>query len=1056
VADARARGTLSFGQRRLWFLSQFEPESTAYNLPQRFTLHGSLDRQALDRALGEILRRHDILRTRYLDVGGPDSDQGRGEPRAVVDPPAEVRLVGEPVESSEALDAAIAAEVAEPFDLAREVLRLRLFEPRDGSPPTLLVHVHHIAFDGWSVGVLTRELTTLHDALAATPERDAAEILAPLPIGYAEHAARQAVRLHGDRLTESIEPWRRRLAGLEALELPADRPRSGRSERPAAVLRTTVPTTSSHAIRRLARERGQTLFTTLLAAFVATLQTLTGRDDIVLGVPDAGRADGDVDSLIGFFIDMLVVRADLAGARDFDEIVDRVRATLRETRADAAVPFDKLVEELRPEREPGRNPFFQVAFQVIERDLLSSAAPATADDSTTTGLVLEQQPIDQPEAKFDLTVAVLHNGDDLRIEAIYDANRFLSTTVARWLDAFIQLLDQVSTSPSRPLAQLTVTTAADRDVIDSANRRAAVSIEREQPGDRSLIEQFRQRVDEAPDRVALLHRDRSLTRGEILDRAEHLARHLVARGVRPGDFVGLCVDRGPRLIEGMVGILAAGAAYVPLDADYPEDRLRFMIEDADLHVLLTERPRSDTLPKAEGVERLDFDALGPAPDAVLPTVDGDFPAHVIFTSGSSGRPKGTMIQQRGVTRLVVDAAAIGVTADDVLSQVASPSFDACTWEVWSALLQGARLVIVDRDDLLAPDALAATFERHGVTASLITTAYFQQIARQAPAAISRLRLGLFGGERCDPAAIHPAHVASHDGGPNGDGTRLFNVYGPTECTVLATAHEVVELAEDALSIPIGLPIPRTTTHVVDALGREVGVGVPGELWLGGPGVALGYHQRPALTANVFVPDPFDDAPGGRCYRTGDLVRWLADGTLDYLGRIDQQVKLRGFRIEPGEIESTLARHPDVGGTAVIVREDTPGQAMLVAYATPADDAVETPRGETLRAFLTAELPEFMVPAVVLVLDALPITTNGKVDRRALPAPSVDDLAAYRPPESDLEVELAALWSEVLGAERIGLDDDFFTLGGHSLLAVRLASRIREQCAVEMAVRTLFE
>ncbi|MEM8931291.1 MAG: amino acid adenylation domain-containing protein, partial [Acidobacteriota bacterium] len=1051
VAAARERGVLSFGQRRLWFLSQFDPGSTAYNMPLAMTLRGIWERHLLERALSVIVERHAVLRTRYVETAG--------EPRAVVDAAVEIHLPIETVESTTDLDAVLAAEAATPFDLARGVLRLRLIEPAagvDDVEPVLLVHVHHIAFDGWSFGLLRRELTALHDALTADPEVDPSSVLPALPWQYADHAARQSVRLDGDRLAALIEPWRQRLAGLESLELPADRARTNDAREPAAMLRRTVPAPLADAVRELARRRHRTLFTTLLAAFTAHLQALTGRHDLAVGVPDAGRGRSEVEGLLGFFVDMVVLRTDLGDDPTFEALVERVQGVLLDARAHAEVPFDKLVEELRPDRELGRNPFFQVAFQVVDGGLIERA------ETSEAGLVLADRPVDLHEAKFDLTVAVIDGGDRLDVDVIYAARRFDETTVDRWLDGFEHLLDQVTHAPGDRLGRLGLTTAADHEVIVEANHRAnPTSTAGFAAGDVSLVEQMRRRAEADPDAVALRCRDRTLSRKELVERADSLARHLLARGVAPGDFVGLCVERGPRLIEGMLGVLTAGAAYVPLDAAYPADRLRFMIEDADLAIVLSEPPLAAGLPVVDGVEILDLDALDldgpeapPRAAAELPTVDGDFPAYVIFTSGSTGRPKGTVVPQRGVTRLVADAERYAVGPDDVIAHVASPSFDASTWEIWTALLCGASVAIVDRDDLLDTDRLAATFDRHGVTIGLITTAYFQQLARQAPSAVRRLRLGFFGGERCDPEAIRHALAISRDGGTDGNGTRLFNGYGPTECTVMATAFEVDAVPTGSASIPIGPPIRHTTARVVDALGREVGVGVAGELWLGGPGVAFGYHRRPGLTAGVFVPDPFSDQPGARCYRTGDLVRWLPDGSLDYLGRIDQQVKLRGFRIEPGEIAAMLARHPHVADTVVVVREDSPGSPRLVAYATPAD-GMHRPRSAMLRDFLAEELPDFMVPAAVVVLDTLPLTPAGKVDRRSLPMPDLDDVP-FRPPTTAIEQGLAAIWQEVLGVDRIGLDDDFFALGGHSLLAVRLTSRIRDELGVETTVRTLFE
>ncbi|MEM8934003.1 MAG: amino acid adenylation domain-containing protein, partial [Acidobacteriota bacterium] len=756
-----------------------------------------------------------------------------------------------------------------PFDLERGVLDLRVFEGGDeiAIDPVLLFHVHHIAFDGWSLGVLRHELKTLHDAFAADSETAADTVLPQLAIQYGDHAARQSVLLSPERLAPSIEAWRRRLAGLEALELPTDRRPVDGAAPPQATRRRPLSADRTAAVRHLARTRGRTLFTTLLAIFAATLHSLTGRRDFAIGVPEAGRDGGDLDSLMGFFVDMLVLRVDLAGDPDMAGLIERVHETLLEARRHGDVPFEQLVEALSPERSHG-NPFFQVAFQVIENSLVSGTTTEHRDD----GLTLDDHPVALADAKFDLVFDIVDHGDTLRVDASYAADRFDAATIERWLDEFVGLLDQATADPAHRLSALDLLSADDRALIDSIHRIANPDDDDDHPGDVSLIEQVRANAVRDPDKPAIRHRDEVVPWGELVDRGDALGRRLVASGVHPGTFVGLCVERGVRLIEGMLGILAAGAAYVPLDPAYPDDRLRFMIDDADLQVVLTEPPLSDRLPRVDGVEWVDLTTLddAPLPEAVtLPRVDGDFPAYVIFTSGSTGKPKGTVVPQRGITRLIVGSRPIELRRDDVLSQITSPSFDASGWEIWGALLSGATVAVIDREDLLEPRTLAASYERLGVNIALITTAYFQQLVRQMPEAIQRMDLVLFGGERCDPEAVRRASEIAADGGP-----RLINGYGPTECSVSATMFEVVEVADDAVSVPIGPPMARTTCHVVDALGREVGVGVPGELWLGGPGLAHGYHRRSALTAGAFVPDPFGDIPGGRCYRTGDLVRWL--------------------------------------------------------------------------------------------------------------------------------------------------------------------------------------
>ncbi|MEM8932385.1 MAG: amino acid adenylation domain-containing protein, partial [Acidobacteriota bacterium] len=1013
IDAARRAGVLSFAQRRLWTVAQLDPESTAYNMPFALRLGGALDRRALTRALDAITHE---------------------------------------VDSEAALEAALLAEASTPFDLEQEVLRLRLFVAPEAAAaasrmtPVLLFHVHHIAFDGWSFGLLQHELASFHDAFAVEPDRDTDSVLPAPAVQYADYAARQSVELDADRLATWIEPWRRRLAGLDPLELPLDRPRTPQPKRTVTTYRRRLPKTLDRGARELARQQDRTLFTTLLTAFAVTVQAITGRDDFAIGAPEAGRRRTDVEDLMGFFVDMLVLRLDLGGDPTLDALMAHVHEIVIEARDHSEVPFDALVEALSPDRQLGRNPFFDLAFQVVE--MAPPGQPAAG--RAVSRLELTELPVALGHAKLDLILDVEDDGEQLELVTHFADELFDEATIVRWLDRFERCLGAWIAKPTSRLSQLDLRSAADRAVVETSNRRANPTDPTDYPGAVALFDQARRQIARDADKPAVLHRDAVVTWGELIGRAEHIGRHLITLGVRPGDVVGLGAERGPRWVEGMLGIAAAGAAYVPLDVAYPADRLRFMVEDSGMRVLLGETDSIDRLPAVDGVTIVDLDRPTPADDTIrLPRVDGDFPAYMIFTSGSSGRPKGTIVPQRAVTRLVVDTRHFDHRPDDVVAQVVSPSFDPSVWEFWGALLHGATLAVIDREALVSPAALDADFTRHGVTVAVLSTAVFHQVARQSPATIARLRVALFGGERCDPQAIRSAADAIRT-----SGTCMVNGYGPTECTVMATGQPITEVADDAVSIPIGPPTTRNTVRVVDALGREVGVGVPGELWIGGPGVADGYHRRPSLTAAVFVPDEQASRPGARCYRTGDLVRWLPDGSLDFLGRIDQQVKLRGYRIEPGEIETALARHPQVDDTAVLVREDQPNNPRLVAYATP-EPGGRWPEPEALRQFLADDLPEFMVPSIVLVLDRLPLTANGKIDRRLLPAPEVD-ASHHVAPRNDTEATLAEIWRELLGVSDPSIEADFFALGGHSLLATSLVAAVRDRLGVEVPVRWVFE
>ncbi|MEM8931800.1 MAG: amino acid adenylation domain-containing protein, partial [Acidobacteriota bacterium] len=808
--------------------------------------------------------------------------------------------------------------------------------------------------------------------------------------------------------------------------------------------RKDVPPEVAEIIHGLVRGAGQTLFVTGLSGFFATLQAIAGATDLAVGVPDAGRHRQSLESLIGFFVNLLVLRVDVAGDPTFETLIGRVRDALLDAQTHNDVPFDHLVGELGPDRQKsGRNPFFQVAFQAIEHD----------PDPELDGLRTEAAEVDLGRAKFDLTIYLIDHGDRLALHAEFAAERFDAGSVERWLDLYLRILAQGGVDPSRRLSGLSALSEQDRRIIAEANA-VAVPPPIDRGIERGLYEQFREHVDARPERPAIRHGEDAVTYATLRDRVEARARHLIALGVRPGDLVGLCGIRGIPFFEGMLAIGAAGAGYVPIDTEFPDDRLIFMVEDAALDVIVTTRDLASRFESLPITAYLLDETHDEAPPVPLPSVDGRFPAYVIFTSGSTGRPKGVVTPQHAVTRLLRGSRWFDPSDDEVMSQVASSSFDASTLEIWGALIIGATFAVIDKEQLIAPEHLAAALRDHGVTRSVITTAYFQQFARQEPDAMGPLNAVYFGGERCDPVAIREAAAPSR-----ALGTRLINCYGPTETTVVATVFEVDEIDENAMSVPIGRPIEDTTAHVVDALGREVGVGVPGELWLGGPRLADGYLRRPSLTADRFVPDPFggpDGQPvaGARCYRTGDLVRWLPDGQLDFLGRIDHQIKLRGYRIELGEIETVLARHPQVADTVVLLRQDPNRDPELVAYATPGE-GMRRPLPAFLREYLAEELPDYMVPSAVVVLDTFPITPNGKLDRRGLPAPEREQ-AAHRPPRTALEKLIARVWCEVLGLDRVGLDDEFFALGGHSLMATKIFARLRSILQLDLPLPLLFD
>jgi len=1037
---------LSFAQRRLWFIDQLAPGSPLYNMPVVLRAEGPLDAGVLALSLGEIVRRHEALRTAFAVEGLGGSD---GEPVQVIQPAVPFLL---PVvdlswlaeKDREATAAALAQEEAlRPLDLSGfrggPLLRGVLLRLR-AEDQVVMLTMHHIASDGWSMGILVREVVALYEAFAAGRPSPLPELL----VQYADFAVWQGSWLRGEVLEGEIGFWRRQLAGLPPLHaLPTDRPRPAKQSFRGASRPVRLPAELTRQAESLARREGATLFMVLLAGFQALLARSSGPEDFAVGSPVAGRNRVEIEGLIGFFVNTLVLRGDLSGTPSFRELLGRVRETALAAWLHQDVPFEKLVEALAPERSLAHAPLFQVMFALQN-------APVESLEIET--LRLRPVRVDTTAAKFDLTVSLAENPDGtggLTGAFEYATDLFDAATIDRLVGHFERLLLGIVEQPDHRVAEVGLLDAAETLQLASWNATA-----REYPH-ACIHELFAEQAERAPDAVAVTVGGRSLTYGELHRRSTHLAQRLRNVGMGIGSLVGLCAEGLPEMVTGMLGILAAGGAYVPLDPAYPRERLALLLEDTGAGVLVTEESLAGRLPAREGlrVELLAGSSAGGPRLARLSSLrfSPDDPAYVIYTSGSTGRPKGVVVPHRAVVRLVRGTDYVQLGPDDRVAQAANSSFDATTFEVWGALLNGGRLVGIERQTLLAPDLLSETLRREGVTALFLTTALFNQMAREAPGGFAPLRCLLFGGELVDPAAVR----AVLRDGPE----RLLHVYGPTETTTFATWHPVESVASVApgATVPIGQPLANGTLHVLAAGLTPQPVGVPGELYLGGDGLAHGYHARPELTAERFVPDPLARTPGSRLYRTGDLVRRGPDGPVEFLGRLDGQVKIRGFRIEPGEIETALLALPGVQEVVVVVREDRPaggeGDRRLVAYV------VGDAAADALRRGLRERLPEYMVPAAFVMLPALPLNPNGKVDRKALPAPADvlgEPQASYVPPRTDLEERIARVWREVLGVERVGVEDSFFDLGGHSLLLIRVMSRLREVLGRDLPNTLMFE
>ncbi len=952
---------LSFAQERLWFLHQVEPGSAVYNVPTAVRLRGALDERALEGAFSATVRRHETLRTTFARAAGrPVQVAAPAVPAAPI-PLPRIDLAALPAAAREAELLRLAtAEARAPFDLARgPVLRVRLARLA-AEEHALLLTLHHIVSDGWSSEVLIREVAAYYAAFrAGEPAR-----LPELAIQYADFAVWQRGWLRGETLDKQIAWWRERLAGVPALELPADRPRPAVPSSRGGLVRRPLPPALLPALEALAQRERATLFMTLLAAFSALLSRYSGQEDLAVGTPIAGRNRRETEDLIGFFVNTLVLRADLAGDPPFRALAARVREAALGAWTQQDVPFERLVQEIQPARDVSRTPLFQVMFAV---------QPPTAGLGLP-GLALAPLEIHSGTAKFDLTLVVRPGEDAPALGAEHSADLFDGATVTRLLAHFQVLLEGIAADPERRVSELPLLSPAERcQILEDWNATAAAY-----PREASVSELFEAVARELPEAPAIVAGGEVWTYRRLDEASNLLARHLQRLGVRPGAPVGVSLERSAELIVGMLAILKAGGAYVPLDASYPDDRLRFMRSDTGAEIVLVQewtRVRWEGLGTSARLVEMDGEWREERPGSPGLRVPAESPACVIYTSGSTGRPKGVAVPHRGIVRLVRETDCAQIEAGDRVSHLSNTSFDAATFEIWGPLLNGGAVVVVPKEVALVPADLAALLDRERVTALFLTTALFNQVVREAPGALAGRRLVLFGGEAADPGAVARALEPGAFG-------QLLHVYGPTESTTFASWHRVEEVPPGAATVPIGIPIANTTLYVLDRRGQPVPPGVAGELFVGGDGLANGYWNRPELTAERFVPHPW--SAGERLYRTGDLVRRLPNAAIEFLGRTDDQVKIRGFRIELGEIEAALARHPEVAAALVLLREDEPGDRRLVAYFVARGLA---PASADLRAFLRRSLPEPMIPAAWVPLPAFPLTPNGKVDRRALPAPS---------------------------------------------------------------------
>lgn len=1045
---------LSFAQRRLWFIYRLEGASPTYNIPLVARLSGELNREALEAALGDVVKRHETLRTVFPDVMGTSRqlilDAADARPELLLTETSEAELPG-----------LLAGAVRYGFRLSEEPsLRAQLFV-LGPNEYVLLLLLHHIAGDGWSLFPLSRDLS------AAYAARCRGELPAwpPLPVQYADYAIWQERLLGSESDPDSLIArqlgfWTRTLKGLpDQLELPTDFPRPAAASYQGGVVRFHIGRQLHARLLAIARDSRVSLFMVMQAALAALLTRLGAGTDIPIGSPVAGRNDDALDGLVGLFINTLVLRTDTSGDPSFRELLARVREVNLAAYEHQDLPFERLVEVLNPVRSRARHPLFQIMLV-----LQNTPAAGLELPGVETSLRLESA----GAAKFDLTVELSErrapDGTPDGLDGIleYSADLFKHSTAEAMASRYLRVLEDAAAEPGKPIGQLDTLTPEERQSLLmewSGNGNEAPEA--------SLPELFEAQVARSPEAVAVVYEGASLSYEELNIRANRLAHFLIAEGVGPEQIVALALPRSLEMVVGVLAVLKAGAAYLPLDPDYPADRLAYMLDDARPVYMVAGAQAVSRLPDAGRLPRIVLDE----PDAMerlrqySPANPSDrerrgrlsplSPAYIIYTSGSTGRPKGVVIPHRNVVRLFASTERwFRFGADDVWTLFHSYAFDFSVWEMWGALLYGGRLIVVPHAVSRSPGEFLQLLAQEGVTVLNQTPSAFYQLMqadRENPSLgqTLSLRFVIFGGEALELGRLEDWYQRHPDHAP-----RLINMYGITETTVHVSYKELDRhsAAPGAGSL-IGRSIPDLRVYVLDDALQPVPPGVTGEMYVAGAGLARGYWGRPGLTAERFVADPFGP-PGTRMYRTGDLAKRLGDGSLDYVGRADHQVKIRGFRIEPGEIESALARHPEVAQVAVIVREDQPGDKRLVAYVVPAPDACADP-GE-LRRYAASSLPDYMVPSAIVGMDALPLTPNGKLDRKALPAPDFSLAVDGRGPRTPQEEVLCDLFAEVLGLRRVGIDDSFFELGGHSLLAVRLMSRIRETMGREPGIGVLFE
>jgi amino acid adenylation domain-containing protein len=1034
---------LSFAQQRLWFLDQLEPDTAAYNIPTAVRLAGKLDFHALSQSLNHIVQRHESLRTTFAVIDG--------QPVQLISPSSPLEIAVEDLSlHSEADRIQLASQVAnqeaqKPFDLSTgPLLRVKVLKLGEDDHVVVMV-MHHIVSDGWSSGILINELVGLYDSYSKGKEAE----LPPLEIQYGDFAQWQREWMSGEVLDAQLSYWRKQLTGAPpVIELPIDKPRPPLQTYRGATESFTVSKAVVAGLKALSQQEAVTMFMTLLAAFKILLQRHTSQADIVVGTPIANRNRVELEPLIGFFSNMLVLRTDLSDHPSFRRLLGRVREMALGAYAHQDVPFEKLVDELQAERDLQRTPLFQVCFVY---------QGAGGNDVQMPLLALSPIATDTNTAKFELTLTLMETGDGLLGQLQYNTDLFARETIMRMIGHFTTLLEGVVADPNAPISRLPILTAQERRQLLEVWNDPRVLY----PQAECLHRLFEQQAERAPQATAVVFEDQCLSYEELNHRANQLARYLQALGVGPESLVGIFMERSVEMIVAILGILKAGGAYVPLDPTYPKQRLEFMIDDSRAALLLSQQSMADRLP-AHNAHAILLDSewekiAGESRENLASAATSENTAYVIYTSGSTGKPKGVMVTHQNVARLFESTAHwFNFDDRDVWTMFHSYAFDFSVWEIWGALMYGGRLVVVPYWVSRTPESFYELLSAQQVTVLNQTPSAFRQLTAvdeaAAPGKKLALRFIVFGGEALELQSLKPWF--DHHGDEN---PQLINMYGITETTVHVSYRRIkmADVSEGKGSV-IGGPINDLQIYVLDDPLQPAPVGISGEMFVGGGGVARGYLNRADLTAERFIPHPFAGRPGERLYKTGDLARYLSDGDIQYLGRQDHQVKIRGFRIELGEIEAALSGQASVQESVVVVREDEGGEKRLIGYVV--EKAGEAQTTTEIREQLKQGLPDYMVPSAIVKLREMPLTPNGKIDRRALPAPGRIRTASegtFEPPRNAAEQTLTEIWSAVLGVERVGITDNFFALGGDSIISIRVLALAKEK-GLDFSLQQLFK